>query len=70
VHGLFSLWRRDHWFECGAAGISSLTDRFTLPAPFGPLGKLAERSWLNGRMSQLMEYIKGSGISLIDTEIE
>ena len=68
VHGPFALWQHDHCFASTPTGGTRLTDRFTYAAPFGPLGRLVERLWLNGRMHHLMKFMQATEKRLLETE--
>ncbi len=69
VSGPFALWQHDHWFTALSDGSTRLTDRFTYAAPFGPLGRLAERLWLDNRMRQLLEYMQTAEKQLLEAEV-
>jgi ligand-binding SRPBCC domain-containing protein len=58
VDGPFAVWIHDHLYEATAEGGTKVTDRFTYQAPFGPLGWIAERLWLNKRLTSMMEYFQ------------
>ena len=66
VKGPFAEWRHDHWFASTSAGSTNLTDRFTFTAPYGPLGRVAERLWLTNRMTYLMEYMQTAQKRMIE----
>jgi len=66
VNGPFALWQHDHWFTALSDGSTRLTDRFTFAAPFGLLGRLAERLWLNNRMRHLLEYMQTTEKHLLE----
>lgn len=68
VRGPFAVWQHDHWFVSTPTGGTRLTDRFTYSAPLGPLGRLAERLWLNSSMRQLLEYMQTTEKRLLETE--
>ena len=67
VRGPFAVWQHDHWFASITNG-TRLTDRFTYAAPLGPLGRVAERLWLDGRMRHLLEYMQTAQKRLLETE--
>jgi ligand-binding SRPBCC domain-containing protein len=67
VRGPFAVWQHDHWFASTTTG-TRLTDRFTYAAPLGPLGRVAERFWLNGRMRHLLEYMQKAQKRLLEAE--
>jgi ligand-binding SRPBCC domain-containing protein len=69
VRGPFARWRHDHWFEATSSGETRLTDRFTYSAPFGPLGWLAERLWLNRRLRHLLEHLQSSAKRLLESDM-
>lgn len=50
VRGAFRSFDHDHWFTPGADGITECRDLFTLTAPLGPLGWIAERAFLERYM--------------------
>ena len=66
VRGPFAVWRHDHWFASTSAESTRLTDRFTYAAPLGPLGRLAERLWLDARMRHLLEYMQTAEKRLLE----
>ena len=68
IQGPFAVWKHDHWFASTPNGGTRLTDRFTYAAPMGPLGKLVERFWLNGRLRHLLEYMQTTGKRLLEEE--
>lgn len=68
VQGPFALWRHDHWFAATSDGGTRLTDRFTYAAPLGPLGRIAERIWLNDRLRRLMEHLQATEKRLLEEE--
>jgi ligand-binding SRPBCC domain-containing protein len=68
IHGPFAVWKHDHWFESTAGGGTRLTDRFTYAAPLGPLGRLAERFWLNAQLRHLLEHMQTAEKQLLESE--
>lgn len=61
VNGAFKRFRHEHIFELQDDG-TLMTDKFDYTSPFGPLGRLADRMFLQSYMARLLfrrnEYIK------------
>ena len=53
TRGPFRMFRHEHWFEPEGAG-SVMIDRVTFAAPFGVLGRLAERLVLARHLERLI----------------
>lgn len=61
VNGAFKRFRHEHIFKLQEDG-TLMTDKFDYTSPFGPLGRLADRMFLQSYMVRLLirrnEYIK------------
>lgn len=58
VEGAFKRFDHDHFFE-EQNGVTIMRDRFDYTAPFGWLGKIADRLFLERYMRQLLETRNG-----------
>lgn len=55
VKGPFKRFRHVHEFMEGRAGGTTMVDRIEFEAPFGPIGRVAERAVLGGYLRRLIE---------------
>ena len=53
IHGAFATLEHDHWFDAENGG-TRMRDRFVFEAPFGVLGRFAERLFLRSYMTRLL----------------
>ena len=54
--GPFKYWRHAHEFEAVDAKTTRVVDRVTYRAPFGPIGWIAERTYLRAKLAALFRY--------------
>ncbi len=55
VRGAFARFDHDHHFEPGPGGMTRCLDVFDFDAPLGPLGRVAERLFLERYMRRFLE---------------
>jgi ligand-binding SRPBCC domain-containing protein len=61
VRGAFRFLEHDHYFEPAEGGRTNMIDVLRFSAPFGPIGWLAERTFL-GR--HLRRFLEARGLAL------
>lgn len=54
VAGAFRRFDHDHFFEEGPGGVTVMRDVFDFESPFGPLGRLVDRVFLQGYMTRFL----------------
>ena len=63
VEGAFRMMRHEHHFEPDGEG-TVMTDRFEFASPFGDVGRMFDRLFLQGYMRRLLEQ-RNAGIRRI-----
>jgi ligand-binding SRPBCC domain-containing protein len=67
AEGPFAAWSHDHWFAVIGGG-TRLTDRLAFSAPCGFLGRVVERTWLEGYMTWLLDHMQAAQKRILEAE--
>ena len=55
LYGPYHFWHHEHWFQPSDGGVL-MTDILHYAAPFGPVGALAEWSFVNKKVNYIFDY--------------